>query len=183
MGHLGNAVRVTEHRVLPDLASFDIADALMAKIEAGLDQAPAKANKKTEEDKQLQIVSLEAAREKRRRVGVFVGTALALAAGIALVVRTHPTEEQHATSGLAVKTVDSIVAPSPNSSLNSPPASSEASQAVASGANGAAEPSGVEVNVASDSPQNGVSVFYLAGSNATAASAVVWIDDSQGGKN
>jgi hypothetical protein len=170
MGHLGDAVRVIEPRALPSLDSFDIADAVMAKLDAK-SEAPAK---NADEDK-LRVVSLEAAREKRRRVGVFVGTAIALAAGIALVVRTHPNEEPQATSGLAVKSIDSIAVPSPKS----PPASSEASQQVA---NAAAEPSGVEVNVA-DSPQTGVSVFYLPGANATGASAVVWIDDSQGGKN
>jgi hypothetical protein len=166
---LGDLARAAAADGLPGedvLDSFDIADAVMAKIDA----APAAGG--------ADVVSLEAAREKRRRVGVFVATAIALAAGIALIMRVHPNEERQASSGLVAKSVDTIAVPLPKSA----PTSSEASQAVANGAADKSETTGVEVNV-SDSPQNGVSVFYLPGSNATAASAVVWIDESQGGKN
>ena len=181
---LGAFVELAEPLAVPGLDDFDVADAVMAKIESATAVLEAHAPAPKRMDLKSEVVSLEAAREKRRRIGVFVGTAIALAAGIALVVRTHPAEEHQASSRLAAKTVDAIATAAP--SPNSPPASSEASQAVANadiGVADRAETSGVEVNVASDSPQNGVSVFYLPGSNATAASAVVWIDDSQGGKN
>ena len=130
------------------------------------------------------VVSIGAAREKRRRVSVLVLTGLALAAGIALLARTHPNEEEHSTAALTPKVVDTAVDPNARAPSNGAngvnPASSEAMQAAVNAADKTNEP-GVEVRV-SDSEENGVSVFYLPGTNVASASAVVWFDDTAGDK-
>ena len=197
MDHLAEATREAEPLALPDtVLAFDIADAVMADVEEH-EQKLAITTKLGQPEKKgasvshisvagpASVSSLEIAREKRRRVGVIVVTGLALAAGIALVMRTHPSEDMR--SAALQKPVAALTASgAPITSVASPPGSptSEAALAAANAnANSGdkASEQGVEVNI-SDSPQTGVSVFYLPGSDVTSASAVVWIDETAGGK-
>jgi hypothetical protein len=202
MDLLGDATRAAEPYALPDsLSSFDVADAIMAGVEeheqkqavtaqlrgknAVAARSAAKSGKAAEEvSAGAGVSSLEVAREKRRRLGVIVATGLALAAGIALVMRTHPSEDPLKSASLKPLTSTSVPALTPSGNVPPLAQTSEAALAAANSVNvkgdkGAEQ--GVEVNI-SDSPQSGVSVFYLPGSDVASASAVVWIDESSGGK-
>jgi hypothetical protein len=94
-------------------------------------------------------------------------------------MRTHPNADPQKSAAL-----QKPVVPVLSATLAIPggptPAASEAELAAAQAADKNQEP-GVEVNI-SDSAQTGVSVFYLPGSDVASASAVVWIDDTAGGK-
>lgn len=187
MERLSEAVCSADAHTLSQAANggnLEIADAVMALVEEHEQKQAVTTrldkSKKSPEQISQPVSSLEIAREKRRRLGVVVVTGLALAAGIALVMRSHPGEEMKSAS-LGKAPVPSAVA----TPVVPIPANSEAALAAASSSNvlgqeaNAANVSGVEVNI-SDSPQT--SVFYLPGSDGTSASAVVWIDESSGGK-
>jgi hypothetical protein len=203
MERLGDVTRTVEPLALPDTSTFDVADAVMALVEEHDQKSavttpiekktgktpPKKPHEKDENGSRGHAVSsLEVAREKRRRVGVVVATGLALAAGIALVMRSHPGEDpmKSASNVSLGKPVDSVplhATPLTASGAPALPSTSEAALAAASASNvlGDKNEQGVEVDIA-DSTQTGVSVFYLPGSDVTSASAVVWIDESSGGK-
>ncbi len=191
MERLGDVTRAAEPLALPGgfkLDSFDIADAVMGMVEEH-EQKSAVTTPITTAITSSGVSSLQIAREKRRRAVVIVATGLALAAGIALVLRSRDfTDEKDMKSSTATnlgKPVDSV--PALATGVPAIPSSSEAALAAANAANAfnpggdkQEDRSGVEVNM-SDSPQTGVSVFYLPGSDGTSASAVVWIDESSGG--
>jgi hypothetical protein len=187
MERLGDVTRDIEPLTVAGVADFDIADAVMGLVEEHEQKNAETARLDKKSDKGLKKVtgtggvsSIEVAREKRRRMGVIVITGLALAAGIALVMRSqNPNDNKSATLNKSVDSVPALTASGKSPSL---PSTSEAAMAAAAntGNGGALNPevNGVEVNI-SDSPQT--SVFYLPGSDGTSASAVVWIDESSGG--
>ncbi len=190
MERLSDVTRAAEELALPDTSKFDVADAVMDLVDdyeqknavtTRLEREPAAAPVGAVPGGAA-VSSLDVARERRRRVGVVVLTGLALAAGVALVMRSHPSEDMTtATATHLGKPVDSVPALTGSGGAPAVPSSSEAALAAANAANNQdSDRQGVEVNM-SDSTQTGVSVFYLPGSDGTSASAVVWIDESSGG--
>ncbi len=205
MDRLGDVVRAAEPLALSDssklgtldkLDKLDICDAVMGMVDEHEQKSAVTTPIITRDGDGKTgsgVSSLQIAREKRRRAVVIEATGLALAAGIALVLRSRDfTDEKDMKSATATnlgKPVDSVPAPNAPNAMGVPalPSSSEAALAAANAANAfnpggdnQEDRSGVEVNM-SDSPQTGVSVFYLPGSDGTSASAVVWIDESSGG--
>ena len=185
LGVLSGLVQEAEPLTVLEAETFDAVDTVMAAVAKAEGEEEKPAPKTTRA-----VVSLDAARERRRRVSVFVATGIALAAGIALILRSQPDAEHGNTAqnhGVqsppqSVQTAQTVqtsqqLAHAPDL----PASSSEASQQVHAGADKTGEP-GVEVNV-SDSPRSGFSVFYLPASGASSASAVVWIDESPGGNH
>jgi negative regulator of sigma E activity len=149
---LGDFVKVGhDDRDAKAIESFDVADAVMAKVEA----EPAAAST----DKADKVVSLAAARQRRggqaRVVGAVVA-GLALAASVFLLTRPAETP-----MGQTMNSPPKPVA------MNTPkPATSD----VPSGP-------GVEVS-AVESPGQTVNVFYVPGSNGLSTSVVVWVDET-----
>ena len=160
LGH--GVVHVTAQRE----PSIDIAASVVDKIEASA--APAKTGGN--------VRSLDAARAKKNP-GSWVTPALAavaLAAGVFLLVRGQPKEID--AGKLAAETPSQA---KPVASMQLAAASTPAPDQVIP----AQEPSGngVDINVV-ESPAHAVSVFVLPESAAAASSVVVWIDDSAGEK-
>ena len=128
------------------VAKVDLTDAIMKKVEA----EPAS-----------NVRSLDAARAKRRNVGVGVVAALALAASIFFVARDKQDEKPMASKPVPVQT-------------------QSAPQQMASGelpAVNASTAAGVEVQ-AFESPGHSVSVFYLPSANELSTSVTVWVDET-----
>jgi negative regulator of sigma E activity len=152
---LGDFVKVGhDDRDGKAIESFDVADAVMAKVEA--EPAAEKGEKAEKADK---VVSLAAARQRRggqaRVVGAVVA-GLALAASVFLLTRPAETPMGQ-----------TMNAPPKPVALNTPkPATSD----VPSGP-------GVEVS-AVESPGQTVNVFYVPGSNGLSTSVVVWVDET-----
>jgi anti-sigma factor RsiW len=146
MAGLGELVQIgrKDASVSKTVASFDIADAVISKIES--------------EKVETQVVSLDAARERRKprnlKIGAAVAATLALAASVFLMTR-QPKEQPMATSPKATQ------APIAQTQEAMP-----------------SHGEGIEVD-AVESP--GVSVFYLPGQNAS-TSVVVWVEESPGEK-
>jgi anti-sigma factor RsiW len=150
MAGLGELVQIgrKDAAVSKTVATFDIADAVMADVERE------KSTKKTEK-----VVSLDAARERRKpnrnlKIGGAVAATLALAASVFLMTR-QPKEQPMAVAPKATSV--------PVAQTQEPmPSHGE----------------GIEVD-AVESP--GVSVFYLPGQNAS-TSVVVWVEESSPGE-
>lgn len=134
------------------IASFDIADAVMAKIEAE-PKAALEGSQSAPVSPVTGVSSLAAERAKRSRrtqVGAGVAAVLALAAAVFLVAR--PQETPMAPAPVAANTT-----PAPEPSNGAP----------------------VEVDVtATDTPGQSVSVFYLPAANEVTTSVVVWVDET-----
>lgn len=150
---LGGIVAALHEGQNETIARFDIADAVMAKVE----EAPAVSRRGEIAGGAAgrgirSISSLEIARARRasqmKVTGGIVG-ALALAAAVFLVARDKETPMAKAPS---------VVAANNDSSMNN------------------AGP-GVEVDVV-QSEGNSVSVFYLPSSNELSTSVVVWVDET-----
>jgi anti-sigma factor RsiW len=131
------------------VASFDVADAVMALAKDAKGQAT--------------VTSLEAARKAKEakgaqnfKLGVGVVTVLALAASI-VVFTQHRNEETPMAKG---PPPGALVQPSPGAS----PASTVGDN-------------GVDVSTV-NSPGNSVSVFYLPTANELSTSVVVWVDET-----
>lgn len=174
------------------VASFDIADAVMAQVAKA--QTTSSPSARDEEKKTTSasaskpsssasaasapVISLEAARARRNtRVGIVVAAALAVAASVFMVMKDKGAEQPMARTQPASTEVAPTTNPSPamtvavnNPSANAPNANG------ANGANGT-----VEVNV-EQTPGSSVSVFYVPSeTESLSTSVVVWVDD-QGGK-
>jgi anti-sigma factor RsiW len=132
------------------VASFDIADAVMAAVNkektAASEKTPSEKTK--EPTKAPNVVSLEARRQKNLRVGGAVAAALAFAASVFVMTR-----------GKHEAPMAQTVTPAP--------------AMVAS-----AEP-GVDVDLV-ESPGESVRVFYLSSESSPTTSVVVWVDESGG---
>ena len=150
---LGDFVREgNEAKVAPIVAKVNLTDAIMKKVESA-EIEPAKATSN--------VSSLDAARAKRRNVGLGVVAALALAASIFFVARDKQEEKPMASKPAPVQTQS---APQQMASVELP--SVNASTAA-----------GVEVQ-AFESPGHSVSVFYLPTANELSTSVTVWVDES-----
>jgi anti-sigma factor RsiW len=139
---LGGVVRLGhEERFAGAIASFDVADAVMARVER---ETPDAAVVRPAAD----IVSLEAAREKRaQRMKLGAGVVAALAAAAAVIVVAR---------GPAEAPLARTPEPVPADSLSGV---------------------GIEVD-AVESPEHSVSVFYLPRANELGASVVVWVEET-----
>ena len=140
-----------EARSAKTVASFDIADAVMAL-----------AQDTKQEKKPAAVSSLAAAREKRGnglKIGAGIAAALALAASI-FVFAQHRTEETPMAKAPATVSPP-VPVPYPNAAVASN-----------SGAG-----NGVEVSTV-ESAGNSVSVFYLPSANELTTSVVVWVDET-----
>jgi anti-sigma factor RsiW len=149
---LGDFVRVGhEDKVAPVVAKVNLTDAIMKAVEkAEIEPANAKTN----------VTSLDAARAKKRNVGVGVVAALALAASIFFVMQNKPDEKPMASKPVTTQTpapqqMASVEAPSMNATTSA----------------------GVEVQ-AFESPGHSVSVFYLPTANELSTSVTVWVDET-----
>lgn len=131
------------------IAKVDLTDAIMAKV--------------AEEKPDTNVRSLDAARAKKRNVGVGIVAALALAASIFAVMQNKPTEKPIASKPVPVQT-----APVPQQM---------ASNDVPSPNVNASTSAGVEVE-AVESPGHSVSVFYLPTANELSTSVTVWVDET-----
>lgn len=131
------------------IATFDVADAIMAKVEQTAQPA---AGARSEGG--AKVVSLADARARRNTVVGGVLAAVAVAASIFLF--TRPEEAPMGQGGAPAKMAANPATPAP-----------------------AADPSepGVEVS-AVESPGNTVSVFYLPSGNELTTSVVVWVDET-----
>jgi negative regulator of sigma E activity len=161
VANLGDYLRVG-HKASKDakaIASFDLTDAIMAKVEA----EPVVAQKKTAEEKKsekseksnvVQFNSERARKQKNLKFGGAVAAALALAASVFFLTRHKETEAPLA------RTTTTVVQPSPATSTGP----------------------GVDVDVANGSPGHSVSVFYLPNetTTTTTTSVMVWVDESGG---
>ena len=134
------------------IAKVNLTDAIMKKVE-GAEIEPAK---KTDTN----LRSLDAARAKKRNVGVGIVAALALAASIFAVMQNKPEEKPMASNPVPVQTV----APQQMASNELPAVNGTTS-------------AGVEVQ-AFESPGHSVSVFYLPTANELSTSVTVWVDET-----
>ena len=134
------------------VAKVNLTDAIMKKVE-GAEIEPAK---KTDTN----VRSLDAARAKKRNVGVGIVAALALAASIFAVMQNKPEEKPMASKPVPVQTV----APQQMASNELPAVNGTTS-------------AGVEVQ-AFESPGHSVSVFYLPTANELSTSVTVWVDET-----
>jgi anti-sigma factor RsiW len=137
-GHEASAAKKT-------IAKVDLTDAIMKKVE--------------QEKPDTNVRSLDAARAKRRNVGVGVVAALALAASIFFVARDKQEEKPMAAKPVPVQT-----APQQMASVDVPSVNASTS-------------AGVEVD-AVQSPGHSVSVFYLPSANELSTSVTVWVDET-----
>lgn len=154
LGALGDVVRAGHEDRVASIESFDVADAVLAKIEGQRPADPPKSRSAGD------LVSLEAARERRAqrmKIGAGVVAALAAAAAVVLVAR-GPSEQPMA------KAPPAPAEPSADPGTSAAPAPSLAS-------------AGVEVD-AVESPGHSVSVFYLPTANELSTSVVVWVDET-----
>jgi len=144
---LGELVK-TGHAASADakaVASFDVADAVMAAVKD--EQKGAKAGSG---EKAAPVVSLDAARARRFKLGAAVAAALALAASVVVMTRT---KEEAPIARAPVPAVQ----PSPSAS---------------------SEP-GVDVDLV-ESAGESVRVFYLSNETSPTTSVVVWVDEPGG---
>lgn len=134
------------------VASFDIADAVMAKVKTEkTDAAP----KSEVSPKSTKISPIELARAKRaQRMKIGGGIALALAIAAAVFVYARPSETP--------------MAKGPSTVPNNP------TQTTSNGP-------GIDVK-AVESPGQNVSVFYLPSANELSTSVIIWVDESAGEK-
>lgn len=153
---LGDFVREGhDAKVAPVIAKVDLTDSIMKAVEKA-EIEPAKSN----------VTSLDAARAKKRNVGVGVVAALALAASIFFVMQNKPDEKPMAAKPKPVPTQTQAQTASPQQMASNDVPSMNAS----SGA-------GVEVE-AVESPGHSVSVFYLPTANELSTSVTVWVDET-----
>ena len=146
MGPLGDFVRLGhEEKVAPIVAKVNLTDAIMKKVE--------------EDKPATNVRSLDAARTKRRNLGVGVVAALALAASVFFVMQDKPAEKP-----MAAKPVQTAPAPQQMASNDLPSVNATTS-------------AGVEVE-AVESPGHSVSVFYLPTANELSTSVTVWVDET-----
>lgn len=158
---LGDFVRLgNEDKVAPIVAKVNLTDAIMKSVEKA-EIEPAKATEKPASN----VSSLDAARAKRRNVGVGVVAALALAASIFFVMQDKPTEKPMASKPVPTQAPTQAPAPQQMASNEAP--------AVVNGTTSA----GVEVQ-AFESPGHSVSVFYLPTANELSTSVTVWVDET-----
>jgi anti-sigma factor RsiW len=137
----------------PAIARFDVADAVMARLnEPSVLVVP-----KGSTNLAGTVTSITSARRVRPAVGVGIAAALALAASLFLFAR-HRTEELP----MAKTFVPTEVPSSPSSGA--------VAAAVAVG-------TGVDVTTL-NSASNSVSVFYLPSANELSTSVVVWVDET-----
>lgn len=170
------------------VASFDIADAVMAQVakttnekNARDEEKKASASSSTSKSSPASaasasaapVISLEAARARRNtRVGIVVAAALAVAASVFMVMKDKGAEQPMARTQPATTEVSPATNPSPAMTV----AANNPSANAPNGANGT-----VEVNV-EQTPGSSVSVFYVPSeTESLSTSVVVWVDD-QGGK-
>lgn len=162
---LGNVVaRSHGQRLGERIASFDVADAVMAAVE--------------KEANPSNVVSLSAARAKNDgsalKIGGGVVAALALAAAVFLYARPRETPMSQGGAGFGER--------SP-AAAQSTVVAANASTDPASGQAGQAGPEGHGVSVSAvESPGHSVSVFYLPSANELSTSVVVWVDETSGEK-
>jgi len=149
---LGDLVKIG-HETSADassIASFDIADAVMAAVEADSAAPKRIGSREAEVREERKVVSLTAARsQKNLKVGGMVAAALALAASV--FVMTRSKEE----------------APVARAPVEAPESASRS-----------AEP-GVDVDLV-ESAGDSVRVFYLSSESSPTTSVVVWVDESGG---
>lgn len=159
---LGDFVRVgNEQKVAPIVAKVDLTDAIMKSVEkAEIEPAETKT-------KATNVKSLDAARAKKRNVGVGVVAALALAASIFFVMQNKQDEKPMASKPVPVQT-------------QTGPAPQQMASVEAPSVNGTTS-AGVEVQ-AFESPGHSVSVFYLPTANELSTSVTVWVDETTGEK-
>jgi anti-sigma factor RsiW len=153
---LGDFVREgNQQKVAPLIAKVDLTDAIMKKVEkAEIEPAKPASN----------VSSLDAARAKKRNVGVGIVAALALAASIFFVMQNKPDEKPMAAKPVPAPTQ---TAPAPQQmASNELPAVNASTSA------------GVEVQ-AFESPGHSVSVFYLPTANELSTSVTVWVDEEK----
>lgn len=148
---LGDYVREGhDAKVAPLVAKVDLTDAIMKKVH--------------EEKPATNVRSLDAARAKKRNVGVGIVAALALAASVFFVMQRQPAEKPMAAKPAAVPTQASP-APQQMANIDVVPSVNAATAA------------GVEVE-AVESPGHSVSVFYLPTANELSTSVTVWVDET-----
>lgn len=135
----------------------DLTDAIMKAV-AKAEIEPAKAETKKAAGN---VSSLDAARAKKRNVGVGVVAALALAASVFFVMQNKPEEKPMASRP---KPVPTQVSPQQMASVELPSVNATTS-------------AGVEVE-AVESPGHSVSVFYLPTANELSTSVTVWVDET-----
>jgi len=155
---IGDFVRLgDEAKVAPIVAKVNLTDAIMKAVE----------NEKIEPAKPVKAVSnvssLDAARAKRRNVGVAVAAALALAASVFVMTRDKQDEKP-----MAVKPTPTVQTTAPQQM---------ASNDVPMPSVNATTSAGVEVE-AVESPGHSVSVFYLPTANELSTSVTVWVDET-----
>jgi anti-sigma factor RsiW len=157
---LGDFVR-EGHKLAPVIAKVNLTGAIMKSVEkAEIEPArPAKAAG--------HVSSLDAARAKKRNVGVGIVAALALAASVFVMMRDKTDEKP-----MAAK-------PAPTQTQSSPATSPVPQQmaSVEAPSMNASTSAGVEVQ-AFESPGHSVSVFYLPTANELSTSVTVWVDET-----
>lgn len=154
---LGDFVREgNEAKVAPIVAKVNLTDAIMKKVETA-EMEPAKSEAKSN------VSSLDAARAKRRNVGVGVVAALALAASIFFVARDKQEEKPMASKPVPAQT-QTAAPPQQMASVEAPSVNASTS-------------AGVEVD-AVQNPGHSVSVFYLPSANELSTSVTVWVDET-----
>ena len=157
---LGDFVREGhDTKLAPAIAKVDLTDAIMKAVEKA-EIEPAKADTKKPA---TNVSSLDAARAKKRNVGVGVVAALALAASVFFVMQNKPEEKPMAAKPKPVPTQASP-APQQMASIELPSVN-------------ATTAAGVEVE-AVESPGHSVSVFYLPTANELSTSVTVWVDET-----
>lgn len=158
---LGDFVREGhEAKVAPVVgrrAGIDLTDSIMKAVE--------KAEIEPGEKKATNVTSLDAARAKKRNVGVGVVAALALAAAVFFVMQNKQDEKPMAAKPKPTPAVQTT-APAPQQMASNDVPSVNASTAA-----------GVEVQ-AFESPGHSVSVFYLPTANELSTSVTVWVDET-----
>ena len=151
---LGEFVRVGhEDKIAPIVAKVNLTDAIMKSVEKA-EIEPAKAK----------VTSLDAARARKRNIGVGVVAALALAASIFFVMQNKPAEKPMASKPTPVSPTQTTPAPQQMASNELPAVNATTS-------------AGVEVQ-AFESPGHSVSVFYLPTANELSTSVTVWVDET-----
>jgi anti-sigma factor RsiW len=149
---LGDLV-TTGHRAsstAKTIASFDIADAVMAKVE----ETSAAVTKAAPSN----VVSLETRRQKNLKVGASIAAALALAASVFVMTRSKEDAPMARAPGIVT------TSPAPGTTV----ATAESDPG-----------SGVDVDV-DETPGDSVRVFYLANETNPTTSVMVWVDESGG---
>jgi anti-sigma factor RsiW len=146
------------------IASFDVADAVMAKLEGVTRDPPVEEGRvsRAATVAKAGVTSLDVARARRQqrlKIGGGVVAALALAASVFFLAR--PSETPMAQGPSTIPTT------APNTQQ----------QAASNGTNTTGNGPGVDVS-AVESPGHSVSVFYLPSANELSTSVVVWVDET-----